>query len=453
MSEPDRFLARLRRRLFVGEVLHVAAGWLAGFLVAFGLAVLAVKLFAPRYSPAVYWTALAVVPLLGIVVWQAGRRMPSDREAVALLDRRLGAGGLLMTLTERPDPNWRRRLPAAETWAAALPRVRPVRFAKAVVVPALFAVGAGFVPAREEPPPAPKVTAGTDAAKQLAESFELLEQADALDEQTKESLKQELDQLSQEAEEEPLTHEKWETVDALRERLRTGLDVTDLTVSKGQSAAAALAAALAGGEPLSAERAEQLGEDLQEALETLRKNGAFSGSDAKTASALPSEVQKLLKNGEFKLPSDAAARKEMLDQLQKMLDAEQKKLAEARGKCQGCLGGQCRPGDGQCQGLVTSEMPGKGEVNRGRGDAQLNYGAESNEQAAKFKETVLPPGFLDRPNNDVIGVTASAPEVDPTAPEARNAARESGPATGKATWDRPLRPRHREVVRGYFGEK
>ncbi|MBA3313047.1 MAG: hypothetical protein M3552_01305 [Planctomycetota bacterium] len=459
MPESDRFIGRLRRRLLLGDLLHVSAGWLAGFLIVFGSAVLAAKLFGPQFWPGVLWLGLLTIPMFAALAWRTSRRAPSDRETIALLDKRLGAGGLFMTLAERPDALWQQRLPGKEAWSAVLPRFRPTRFLKAIAVPALFAIGAGFIPAREVPPPGPRVTVGSSAAQELAEAFELLEKADALDEETKESLKQELDQLAQDAEEKPLTHEKWETVDALRERLQSGLDVAELTVSKGRNAAASLAAGLTGGEALSLERTEQLSQDLAEALETLRKNGALKSSTSEEFSRLPSELQQLLKSGQFKLPSDPAERQQALSNLQKLLESEAKRLAEARSKCQNCLAGQCR--DGQCFGkgpgqnspIARSEIPGKGGITRGRGDAEMSYGDESDEQAAKFKETVLPPGFLDRPSDSPVGVSASAPTVEPEAPSSRNAARETGSATGKATWDRPLRPRHREVVRGYFGDE
>ena len=449
MSLPVRPVARLRRRLFLGEFLHEAAGWLAGFLILFGLAVLAVKLFAPQLWPYALWGALGIIPTLGVAYWRSLRRMPTDRETLAVLDSRLNAGGLLMTLAERPDAAWEERLPGPESlWASVLPRVRPVRFAKAVAVPALFAVGAGFIPARVPPPPAPKVTVGTDAAKKLAETFALLEEADALDEEKKEELRAELDKLAAESQEAPLTHEKWETVDALRERLTAGLDATDMAVSQGMAAAGALAAAMAGGQPLSAERSAQLQADIEEALETLRKNGALPKAGAAGSSGLSSDLQRLMKNGQFGLPSDAAARKQALDDLQKYLDAEAKKLSECRGKCQGSL---CKGGN--CQGTQPGgNRPGRGGITRGRGDAEMSYGDESDDQAIKFKETVLPPGLLDQPTDNVVGMTASAPQVDPTGPEARTTARDAGPTTGQTTWDRPLRPRHREVVRGYFGD-
>ncbi|MGC1276034.1 MAG: hypothetical protein WBC44_20205 [Planctomycetaceae bacterium] len=443
----------MRRRWLVGELLRGAAGWSAGLLLVLGAAILGVKLFAAHFWPDVLWLGLLALPIAAIVGWQAMRRMPSDRELIAVLDRKLAAGGLLMTLSERPDSTWRHRLPAVEHWKEALPRVRPVRFAKTVAVPALFVVGAGFVPPREAPAPAPQVTAGTDAAKELSETFELLEQADSLDEHTEKTLKRELDQLTSETQDSPLTHEKWETVDALRERLRAGLDATQLSVAQGRSAATALATALAEGQALSVERTEQLSEDLREALETLRKNGALDPKDGRPVSALSSELQQLLKSGDFRLPADAEARQQTLGELKQLLDAEAKRLAEARGRCQQCLGGDGQPGDlfSLSRADSAKQTSGQGGIARGRADATMSYGDESDEQAAKFKEAVLPPGFLDQPNDTVQGVTASAPPVEPAGDAQRNAARESAPATGKTTWDRPLRPRHREIVREYFG--
>jgi hypothetical protein len=192
---------------------------------------------------------------------------------------------------------------------------------------------------------------------------------------------------------------------------------------------------------------------LSEALETLRKNGAFNPGAGRPSVALPDELQSLLKSGDFKLPADAQARQQTLDDLKTLLDAESKRLAETRGECRQCLGGQGQPGDmfGTQPGTTQGQKAGTGGVARGRADADLTYGDESNDQLAKFKEVVLPPGTLDRPNDAVPGVTAAAPQVDPTAAEPRNAARDAAAATGKTVWNRPLRPRHRDVVQNYFG--
>ena len=69
----------------------------------------------------------------------------------------------------------------------------------------------------------------------------------------------------------------------------------------------------------------------------------------------------------------------------------------------------------------------------------------------KFKEVVLPPGTLDDPENRVLKITSKAPRVDPAASAPRGDARSGDAAVGGASWNRRLRPRHRGVVRKYFG--
>jgi hypothetical protein len=90
-------------------------------------------------------------------------------------------------------------------------------------------------------------------------------------------------------------------------------------------------------------------------------------------------------------------------------------------------------------------------VTRGRGDAAITFGKESDAQGVKFKEVVLPPGTLDDPDNRILKITGRAPNVDPAVSAKRGAARELGSTAGGASWNRRLRPRHRGVVRKYFG--
>ena len=98
-------------------------------------------------------------------------------------------------------------------------------------------------------------------------------------------------------------------------------------------------------------------------------------------------------------------------------------------------------------------MPGRGGINRGRGDAELTWGEESDLANTKFKELVLPPGFKEDPKDEVVAVTKSAPDVDPAANVAHGVRRLFDPSAGKETWNRKLRPRRRRVVRNYFDSK
>jgi hypothetical protein len=82
----------------------------------------------------------------------------------------------------------------------------------------------------------------------------------------------------------------------------------------------------------------------------------------------------------------------------------------------------------------------------------MSYGDESDKKHTKFKDVVLPPGLLDKSKDDVVATTPREPEVKSTESAAQGEARNSNPSSGKETWNRKLRPRHRGVVRKYFGQ-
>ncbi len=449
MSSMDRWIHRALRRLHFGRFLQAAADWLAGFLFVFGSAVLAVKLLAPSAWPHVLWTAAACVPVT-VAAWFLSRQDRHTRtESVALLDQRLQTGGLLLTLSEQPDAAWQERLPQVEqAWRDSLPRIRPIRFARLVAVPAAFALAACFVPLRQiEAEPILRNAAGKTASRQLEETLAALEEAKILEPEEQRQLKEEIEKLADEAREQPLTHEKWETVDALRERLKLRLDTAQLGVSKARDTVSSLKQALKeAGLTLTPEQEAGLEE---EALETLRKlqkkREGLQSKDGKGSAGKPG-LQRLMKNGRFS--DDPAQRQQELEELDEFLQEEDERLSQCRGKCPGGQGdGGEDGGDGE------DGQPGRGGVNRGRGDADLNYDGESEEQGVKFKESVLPPGFLDQPSDEVIQVTPSAPDEKPAANAPRSTARGVGSATGDEAVNRQLRPRHKQVVRQYFDSK
>ncbi len=333
-----RWIARYSQRVHFGEFLRRAAEWLAGYLFVFGAAVLVVKLSMPRFWPNVLWLGLGSFVVLAVAWWLSRKSACSWHESVALLDRKLNAGGLLMTLTETTDEQWQQQLPQFESvWRDSLPKLRPTRFAKFMVLPLMFAVGACFVPLREaNTAPILRNTVGRQASQELEELLEQLEDAAVLEEEEKEQLREEIDKLTEETKHTPLTHEKWETVDALRERMRIRVDASALTAEKAHNAVAALAkAGLGEGQELSAERLEQLEKDVIEALQKMAKNGDFSGASPK----LRSELERLMKNGKFKLPQAGEEREQLLNELEDFLDKESEKLSKLRKECKECEGG------------------------------------------------------------------------------------------------------------------
>jgi hypothetical protein len=470
MSARDRWITRHLRRLHFGQFLQRAAEWMAVYLFAFGSLVLVVKLFLPGLWPQVLWLGLGAIPVT-IAAWIVSRRGRFTRgESVAMLDRSLDAGGLLMTLCEAPHAEWEARLPHVErAWKNGMPRIRPRRFASYLALPVMFAIGVCFIPLRDLSARPLTRTVGRQATAELEELLNVMDEEQVLDEQEEQQLREEIAKLARETEEAPLTHESWETVDALEQRLRMQMADSLAMADQASAAAQLLAEVAAGNAPaMSPERQEELEGDVLEMLQRMQHNGTTPGTMSPQMQQL---LQRLMRNSEgTRLPQDGAERQQLLDELREMLQHEQQRLAEARQRCQS---GQCHSGEceGQCRqcgrfgkcngnGLCSScagasqrdgdGRPGRGGVNRGRGDAELTWGDEADAQGAKFKETVLPPGIGEEPQDDILGLSFAPPEEDPAAAAPRSARRADGPTGGEETWERKLRPRHRDVVRRYF---
>lgn len=456
----ELWVRRHVRRLEFGRFLGRASEVLACSCLAFGILVLVTKLTLPHWWPHVLWLALCGVPV-PLIVWMSTRGSRfTPAQSVVFLDDRLRAGGLLMSLHETQDEQWDEYLPHAEhLWREALPRIRPTRCLRLLLMPLLFAAGCCLVPLRAAPgPPQLKNTVSRNATTELEQLLDQVVKQRLLDEQQEEQLRNEIADLVRKTKYRPLTHENWETVDALREKLGLQLDSAARKVRQGGEAAqAALEALESPAKTVDPQRAAEWEAAIAEALDQLPKAGQNPGS-------LPAELRELLKqhkgSGGFRLPSDIEQHAEALEQLAEFLDQEAQKLEElqaaarlaSNGSGDGDLAGEF--GDGNAVDLAgNSQIPGQGGVNRGRADANLTYGDAADGDRSRFKSVVLPPGFLDRPDGEVVRVTKKAPTTDPAATATRSQRRQLDPASGRATWTRTLQPKHRRIVRHYFNTK
>ena len=101
---------------------------------------------------------------------------------------------------------------------------------------------------------------------------------------------------------------------------------------------------------------------------------------------------------------------------------------------------------------MAGSGPGRGGVSRGRGDAALEYGNETEGRTEQFAPQVLPSAErLDIDSTGVVGVGSTAPTVEPLAQGAGWV--EVQASTGKSAWKRRLAPHHREAVQEFFGGK
>lgn len=99
--------------------------------------------------------------------------------------------------------------------------------------------------------------------------------------------------------------------------------------------------------------------------------------------------------------------------------------------------------------IKLSKKPGNGGINRGRGDAPMLWGKETEGRTDQFEAKALPPSSeLDLQNNQMIGLSASTPKAKPEAESGGNVNVEG--SAGKTSWRRRLAPHHRDAVKNYF---
>ena len=436
MPDSQRWIFRHLRRLRWGQFLGDCADALSLYLIVVGCAILLVKMFLPAWWPQTLWV-FAGLPVVPLWSWRKTRLHRFTRaEATAMLDQKLEAGGLLMTLSETPDEQWREHLPQVESlWRESLPKIRPRRFVSLLAAPLAFAIVTCFVPIRESSSlNAGPTKVSEQITEELEEMLESLEEANVLEEPEKEELKKELEKFAEQTHDQPLTHEQWEMADFLRQQMQMKWEKNERGLEAVSSALDELMSEMANNGEISAEQLEQFEKAAGENLQSLARK-ALDGSTEGMSDQMKQMLENLAKNGKLKMPGDAEAQKKAMEELKEMLENEAKKLAEQRSKCQGL---------GECQ------EPGQGGTSRGRADAELVYGKESDRENTKFKEVVLPPGFLDEPSKQIVRMTSKAPETDPALEAPRAAARKNDPAAGRATWSRKLNPKYRGVVRKYF---
>jgi hypothetical protein len=88
-------------------------------------------------------------------------------------------------------------------------------------------------------------------------------------------------------------------------------------------------------------------------------------------------------------------------------------------------------------------------VSRGPGDAALEYSHETQGDPEAFRAKALPPGAQASKQWQRLGERRVAPTAQPRRDDAPGSAGDEG--AGEGSWRRRVAPRHREVLRRFFG--
>ncbi len=457
----ERGIRSFRRRVAARSALARGARFVALWCFAWGTAVLALRAGFDAPREALIWGLAGCLPAAVAAVALALRERPAERAVRALFDLHNRGGGLMMADGEVELGGWRARLDAA-----AVPRL------VARVPVGLLAGGALFVAAAFLMPVA---VTGLEAERplevgrdveDLAERIEVLKEESLLDDEQAERFERELEDLRQEAlGDDPAR--TWETLDHLRETTdRTLADVSEAAIAEGEQLAAA--EALAG---VLSEAGETAGEErLAEAMAELSALTARAAADSRLLDSalaadlaaasegglsalsealgqgrggLETRLERLYAAGLIDLETLLAAKTSMEDDLEALAVYLDEQDLEASSSF--CRSGRLASG--------RSGLPGRGGINRGRGDAAMTWREASSADGVSFREQILDPASLAALDDSrLLGLTAA----DPTRPEASAAATSPGaldPASaagGGAAYTHTLLPRHRAAVRRFF---
>lgn len=473
-----RELVRLRRRALVAGWSRGTSALAVGAAAVLAVVVLGARVLDQPVVPRPWWAGVLLL-LAGVAAVRAARRTPPAGAFAPQLDRRLGAEGLLLASLERDAAGWepdvRARLKDA---ARRIPRPRLAGDALRVLLAAGGVALLALLPA-PEPARVVSVARAIERALEAArDDLDLAAAAGLVDEREAEELLRRAEELRERLlAGDPVA---WSDVDALAERI----DSTGENALAGLRAVEAGAAALLqeidarGLEPRDvgelgrlAQRALELGmleglsPELREALEQLGRQGGTEGAEGATdrggaglePGALDPErlrqlAEALKEHGGRRIREAArTARGERpgADELRRMLE-EQGILGQGGaggepGAAQGPDGFDPTPGpDGE-------GGPGRGGINRGRGDAALQYYGDSDIDASGMRAERLPEGVIPPDRWDVASVGRAEPEAGPERPAGVGTGGATAGGPGDVTFRRDLAPRHRDAVRRFFG--
>ncbi|MFA9478594.1 hypothetical protein ACERK3_09830 [Phycisphaerales bacterium AB-hyl4] len=458
----DQSVRRFVRQATWALALRRAVMWSAGWLVAWGVLVLVLRVTGDVSLRWLLAGGLGLPMVLMLAGWRAWRARPEAATVRAMLDSRLQCGGLLMVQDETGIDAWRARLPGQ---AAMRVRWRGGRSLAAMGVAGAFVVAAFVVPehvtqiARAQPLDVSGPTG------RLAEQLEVLAEEALIEPEDASSLAERLDRLAAEASgDDPVR--TWEALDHLRERLeQAAAEAGEAAVQEtaALTAAQVLAEALAeDGDLLSAEQQAEAMQALADmTARAMAERGALSDqlgaslAEAINSGSLSEEQLAALAEALRDRKMDIA---EMMDRLAECDLADERMLTACRLAGEGESGGMCEmlaglDGEMSIEDAVAMWCQGGGwGISQNGGLTPMTWHDQpGTEEGAGFEAMALPTADASALRDSLlVGLSATAPEVDELAEASVGGALRDAPADGGAAATQRLLPRHRETAQRYF---
>lgn len=380
----------LKRRVNLALWLDSVTGPLAFLCGAFATILILFKLVLPdltSYAALVFLLA----PLLLVYIFFRCKRSGlffRTPEIVEIMDHRYRDDGSVTACFERPDlfsssgliPLLERGIKSCRL------RLDPVWYFRKMLPALLFLTLAMAIP--------PRTTASMEQKKQILTAmtdplFDQMEQnMDLLSEEESEEFQEILEEIKEDNK--GVSREKWEAVEEVRERLDHSIREKQQNVQDMLSDMQKLEdlANQAGNKPLDDDGKNRMQELLKD-LEAKSRKYPMSGKKQ-------AELDQLMKN--LKQAPNSEELKKKLSQLKKGLGT--------------CCGREPAYQLGE-KGNGAKEGPGRGGINRGRGDAPMVFGKEKDLPEAGYREKEIFNQFLTPGDIVDLGITPVEPEPDP----------------------------------------
>jgi hypothetical protein len=459
MKQPERMIDRFRRRIFFFLILNLGIKSLSVWLFVWGSFYIAFRMGGWLSNPVLILSGFSGAGLVivgcGIVSYY---RLPKKSVVRALLDERGRCGGLLAAGEEYELGEWSEKVP--ETITVPI-RWRAGKAGVVFLLSVLFCTAGGFVkPAAFLQNPQRK---GIESqSKRISEEIELLKEAEVLTEDQAKDMEEKLAEIEESAEKEEKA-ESWEAMDHLEETLdktvkesaESAVNATE-KLTQIEAISEMLAEGEIKGEDLSKEAAEMLAAMAKEAMEkgnlpelseAMKK--ALAGKKltakqlrkiAKLAKLSKADIERMMK----KMCKGGMCSSEALSACKKAGMCDKEGLAAfLKGNCEsGCLD----------YGLkLCCGSPGRGGVDRGRGDAEMTWSEGTSEDNTSFREEVL---NSQQPDNmeesETIAMSKGTPEVEKKREAIKRGGFAGGSKSGGEAAGQIILPKHRAAVRNYF---
>ncbi len=368
----------------------------------------------------------------------------TERQALVLLDRAAGAGGLALALAETRGPEWQEAL-ARKLVAAKLPPRELGRPALALLGAAAFVAVSLLLPRYER-----TLTPMQTAAESHVQAAELIAEKYAQEEKVDPALLAELERLRQQAESGAFDASDWAALDAVGEALEQAASEKASDLAQAELAAQQLAETL---DSRAGDEAEQRArEQLEEALAQLgEQDGGQEGEEGEPAQAgqqgRPGQQgqQGQGKPGTARNTRTSAQARELAEAL-----SARRKAMES---CSGGRSGQGESGQGQRSTYGESNESGAGQtgqagISRGPGAAPVTFGPLHPIDPDRLLLEQLEKNAEGDPS-ELEGVRKVAPRPGQAGPGGTLGAPTAGP-DGLVPEAGPLAPRHRDLVKRYF---